>query len=186
MKKSLISQTKYIAYVAVLVALNALLNALSLPLFGGIVQVTFSYVPCFIAGIFMGPVAGILVGALGDLLGMIIHPLGPWIPLITLANAMIGGITGLIFKFSKLHPLLNLIISIITVFVVATLGVNTYALYVVYAQGSKTFWVYLLGRIPTQSVVYAVNGTILYALYYPLKKTVFKNPIVLKQSPAQN
>ncbi len=184
MKKSLISQTKYIAYVAVLVALNALLNAFSLPLFGGIVEVSFTYIPCFIAGIFLGPIAGFIVGSMGDLLGMIINPHGAWIPLITLSCGMIGLITGLIFKFSKLHPMANLIISIVIVFVVATLGINTYALYVVYAQGSKTFWVYLIGRLPTQSLVYVVNGIILYALYYPLKKTVFKNPLFPKPTPA--
>ncbi|MFI3228579.1 MAG: folate family ECF transporter S component [Bacillota bacterium] len=183
--KSRIAETKYIAYIAVLVAINVLLNAFSLPLLGGIVEVSFTYIPCFIAGIFMGPVAGLLVGLLGDLLGVIIYPHGAWIPLITLASALMGFIVGLIFKYLPLHAMAKLIISLVVVFIICSAGINTYALYVVYAQGSKTFWVYLIGRTPTQSLVYLVNGIILYAIYYPLKKLIFKEQVYFHGNKAK-
>ena len=49
-------------------------------------MVSFNYIPCFIAGAFLGPVEGFIVGFMGDLLGGLIRPLGTYIPLIGIAS----------------------------------------------------------------------------------------------------
>ncbi|NCC88497.1 MAG: folate family ECF transporter S component, partial [Clostridia bacterium] len=131
-KPRLTLTTKKIAYIAVLVAINVVLNFFSID-FGFATKLSFTYVPCFIAGIFMGPFAGFLVGAIGDGLGFLITPKGVWLPLITLASGLIGLIPGILCSPKiKLHMLIKIAISLIVEFVVCTAGLNTYAIYLVY------------------------------------------------------
>jgi|AGTN01.1.fsa_nt_gi Protein of unknown function (DUF1393). len=89
--------TKKIAYAGVLTAIAVVLNIFDINLFGNSNKLTFTYTVSFVAGIFFGPVVGLTVGALGDVIGFLIKPSGVWIPTITLASALIGFIPGLIF-----------------------------------------------------------------------------------------
>lgn len=169
--------TKKLVYTALLVAANIALNSfdVSVPLAG--TKLTFSYIPCFIAGIFLGPLAGFLTGAIGDVLGFLIHSQGlVWMPLITVSSALIGLIPGLVFKFIKLHPVWNIVISLALVFVICTVFLNTYALFQIYSRG-RTFWVYLGVRMTTQPIVFAINAAAILLLYMPLKKYIFKTEI---------
>ncbi|HOB63783.1 MAG: folate family ECF transporter S component [Clostridiales bacterium] len=163
--------TKRIAYLAILVAINVAINCFDINM--GSLKMTFSYIPCFIAGIFLGPVSGLIVGVLGDVLGMVIAPKGAWIPLITVSAGLIGLIPGLICMIKKLNIFVRIGISLVVVFVVCTAGLNTFALFQIMSRG-RTFWVYLGGRIGPQAAVYAINAVIIFLLYPPLKKYVFK------------
>lgn len=164
---------KEIAYCAVLVALSVIANIFSIPVAGYSIMISLAYLPIVLAGAFMGPFAGFIVGILGDGLAYLIHPLGAWIPLITLSNGIMGLIPGLIFKYLKINPYINLAISMVLIFVICTCGITTVGLFLVYAKGKKTFFVYLFGRLATQSIVFAANLAIIYGLYPILKKAVF-------------
>lgn len=166
--------TKKIAYIAVLAAVNVALNAFGVPLPGYATKLSFTYIPCFIAGIFMGPFAGLLVGLIGDVLGMLINPQGAWIPLITLGSALMGFIPGVICRYLKLNIYIKIGISLVAVLLICSMGINTYGLFTVLGRG-RTFWVYLAARMPMQSIIFAVNSVLIYVLYPVLKKTVFRN-----------
>ena len=175
MKKSRLTlTTKKIAYIAVLVAINLVLNPLGIDI-GYATKLSFTYIPCFIAGIFMGPFAGFLVGAIGDGLGFLISPKGVWLPLITLASGLMGLIPGILCSPKiKLHIFIKIAISLMIVFIVCTAGLNTYAIYRVYS-GGETFFAYLIYRMTMgQPIIFAINAAAIYLLYYPLKKLVFK------------
>ena len=152
--------TKYLTYVATFVALTTLANCLSLPVSG--IQITFTYVPCFLAGIFLGPVAGFVAGAVGDVLGMLIMGFGPWLPLVTLSSGLLGFIPGIIYKFVKIkNNEIKLLVSILACLVICTAGLNTLGTFLVYGVGKKTYLAYLGARLPVQCIMAAVNFVII-------------------------
>lgn len=167
--------TKEIAYLAILVAINIVLNIVGVTLPGYSTKLSFTYIPCFVAGIFMGPLAGLLVGLLGDILGLLISSEGlAWMPLITVASGLMGLIPGLICRYLKLNIFIKIALSLAVVFVVCSVFINTYALFVLYGKGLP-FWAYLtIKRLPIQSIIFTVNAVAVFAMYPPLNKFVFK------------
>ena len=169
---------KKLAYTGLFAALAIAANGFGifLPVFGvgASATLTFSYIVCVMAGIFLGPVAGGIGGGVGDLIGWLIQPAGPFNVFITVGSIFLGVIPGLIFKL-KLTPVLKIIISFILIFVVCTAGLNSFGIWFYYVKG-KGFFVFMLGRLATQSIVWAVNLALTSAMYYPMAKYVFKLP----------
>ena len=97
--------SKSIAYYALLIALNVILSRVGSIRIGAgdieIVRIGFGSFPIVFAGIIFGPVAGGIVGAIGDLVGMIISPMGRFMPHFTLNAALIGVIPGLVMLKCK-------------------------------------------------------------------------------------
>ncbi|NLX91616.1 MAG: folate family ECF transporter S component [Firmicutes bacterium] len=96
--KKIAAQT--LTRMALLIALNVILArvlSVRIPL-GGVegLRIGFSSVPVIFAGIFMGPLAGGIVGAIGDLIGFFISPIGAYMPHFTLNAALRGVIPGLV------------------------------------------------------------------------------------------
>jgi riboflavin transporter len=172
--KSKSLSTKVIAYTAVFTALSVALNVITIPISILGTAISFTYIPCVLAGIFLGPVPGLLVGLLGDGLGVLIAPKGPWIPLITIGSGMLGLIPGLVFKLKKINPYILIAISFALIYLVTTVTLNTLGIYIAYIAGRKTFWVFLAGRLPMQSLVFGINVALTYGLYTILKISVFK------------
>ncbi len=172
--KKLSLSSKSIAYIALLTAISVVLNIYSIPLMDNALKLSFTYLICFVAGAFFGPLAGFLVGGLGDLIGFIIAPLGAWLPLVTLSSALIGFIPGIIFKYFRMRPILKIVVSFVLVYVVCTMFLNTFAIYLVILETtSRTFWGFLWFRLPLQSAIFAINFAAAIVLYYPLQKTLF-------------
>lgn len=163
---------KYVAYLAVFAALSTIANIWSIPLSQNNF-LSFVYIPCILAGLFLGMPAGFIVGLIGDVLGCLIAPKGAWLPLITLASSLIGTIPGfVVYIWKKFNPeclektlVRNAILwaSLLGVLLICTSGLNTLATFLAYSKG-KTFWAYLGVRLPTQFIVFAVNGVILTAI----------------------
>ena len=124
--------------------------------------------------IFLGPVAGGIVGGIGDLIGWLIQPAGPFNIFITLGSIMLGVIPGLVFKF-RMPPLIKIFISFVIIFVVCTAGLNSFGIWFYYVKG-KGFFVFMAGRLATQSIVWAVNLALTSAIYYPVARYIFKIP----------
>lgn len=151
--------TQKIAYIALFAAVNVFLNAFTWTQAGLNYAISLTYIPTFLAGLYFGPFAGFLVGFIGDVLGCIIWPKGAWIPLITLASALMGVIPGLVRKIKLDHRIL-LLISYLSTYVICSMFLNTLGLWLVYAATKKTFWVYMVGRLPIQLPVMLINFTI--------------------------
>ena len=167
---------KRLAYTALFAALAIAANGFSvfLPVMGvgSSASLSFNYIVCVFAGIFLGPVAGGIVGGVGDLLGWVIQPAGPFNVFITIGSVMLGVIPGLVFK-TKLNPFVSVLISYALIFIVCTAGLNSFGIWLFYVRG-KSFFVFLAGRLALQSVVLVVNAALTAAMYYPFAKYVFK------------
>ena len=72
-----------IVYLGILTALEIVLNRF-LSLNAWNLKIGFSFVPVALAGLLFGPLGGGIVGALGDLLGAVLFPIGPYFPGFTL------------------------------------------------------------------------------------------------------
>ncbi len=156
--------TKLLVYTAVLTAFATIANIYTIPINGGSNFISLVYIPCFLAGIFLGPLLGFGVGAIADVLGMLINPMGAWLPLVTLASGLIGFIPGVVFKYVGIKSdIVKLLISIALCLIICTCGLNTLATFLAYSKG-KTFWAFLAVRIPTQLLVAGINFVLIAAL----------------------
>ena len=174
--KSTIHHTTKLVYTAILIALAIALNAIELNTAALGLKLTLSYIPIFTAGAFLGVIPGFLVGILGDALAQLVAPQPPWIPFITIASGLIGVIPGLIFKIKKVNPYVKIILSMLIVFFVCTVGINSIGIYLYIVKpkpGSKTFFVWWLTRIGTQTPVLIGNTLLLCLIYAPLEKLIF-------------
>ena len=53
-------------------------------------RLSFGQTPIILAGILLGPVWGLIVGALADVVGFAVAPMGAYIPGLTLTSALVG------------------------------------------------------------------------------------------------
>ncbi len=168
-KKRISFSTKKIAYTAIFIALGLVAKFLSLTI--GAQTFSIFYTTCVLAGIFLGPVSGLLVGGLSDLIASLMQ--GGTLPLITLGAAMMGFIPGLISKIPKIKPQFKIALSYLLIYIVTTVVVNSLALYPLMG-GNKTFWAFLVFRLSKQTIVVIVNIFLTYLIYFPLAKVFYK------------
>lgn len=86
-----------IVYLGILTALEIVLNRF-LSLNAWNLKIGFSFVPVALAGMLFGPLGGGVVGALGDLLGAVLFPIGPYFPGFTLTAFLTGAVFGLFLR----------------------------------------------------------------------------------------
>lgn len=175
--------TVKIAYIAVMTALEIVLSAFS-PRIGSF-KITPTYTICFLSGYFFGPLFGIAVGGIGDILGTLINGLTPN-PIITLASCLLGAIPGLvryirIKKLGKFEWIFHLILSFIFCYVTCSLFINSYALYLMGLGKGASFWVYLGTRAATQSSIVAANVA-LSLVITPIFSKIYKASVRLQNS----
>lgn len=92
--KACIQQLKNVRTMTTLALLTTLYVVLHLfvtiPI-SNLVEVRLSFLSIILAGLFFGPIGAAVVGCLGDILGFIVRPTGPFFPGFTL-NALIVGL----------------------------------------------------------------------------------------------
>lgn len=86
-----------IVYLGILTALEIVLDRfLSVQAWN--IKIGFSFLPIAAAGMLFGPLAGAVVAALGDFLGAVLFPIGPYFPGFTLTAALTGLTFGLFLR----------------------------------------------------------------------------------------
>ena len=145
-------------------------------LFGGIVRLSLGIVPIAMAGAILGPFYGGIVGALADLLGAVLFPQGAYFPGFTVTAFVQGLIPGLIVhrafiseKVNKRTLTIYVIISMVLTVVIASLGLNTFWLSILFQKG---FWVMLPSRITTSLIVGVINTIVVSAMLNLLKNKI--------------
>ena len=175
------NKTVKLTFTAMFTALAIAANSFTIPLTPSN-SVSFTIAISFIAGIYLGPISGLTVGYLGDLIGAIFHPMGPYNWFMALSCALTGFICALVYKL-KLHKLLKLAIAMVIYLIVCSIALNTFGLWLQIIVGvdpspigllqffgmdkggiRKSFWVYLAGRLPFMLINWAVNGAVVAIL----------------------
>ena len=94
---------RMITMIGMLTALEIILNRF-LSINAWNIKIGFSFVPVVIAAVLFGPIAGGAVGALGDLLGAVLFPIGPYFPGFTATAFATGVVFGLFLHKKQTLP----------------------------------------------------------------------------------
>ncbi|MGB9839991.1 folate family ECF transporter S component [Thermovenabulum sp.] len=156
------SAARKITYMAMLIVLNIILTRIaSIRIALGNVEairIGFGGLPLIFGGILMGPMAGGIIGAVGDIVGYGINPMGPYMPHFTLTSALTGIIPALVLKIMKTKNYRFWEI----LFAIAVGQTLTSILLVPYFL-NKLFGIPLIYKMTTAAITQAVNIP-LYAL----------------------
>lgn len=126
---------------------------------GSAMRFSFENLPIILAGIVFGPLAGALTGILGDLVGCIL--VGYTInPLITIGAAVIGALSGVVYKLLfKFNLIARLSVSVVTVHFIGSVIIKTFGLSKFY---SMPFAELLFLRFINYVIVAILEVVILY------------------------
>ncbi|MCR5685297.1 MAG: folate family ECF transporter S component [Lachnospiraceae bacterium] len=114
---------------------------------------SLGFIAVMVAAMLYGPIAGGLVGAMSDLLGALLFPIGPYFAGFTLTAFLTGLLFGLLLH--KKPNVVKLVIAVVINQFILTLLLNTFWITVLYT----TPFVPLLSTRVTQSVVMTVVQT---------------------------
>ncbi len=94
--------TRKLVFMALFIALNVVLTRYgSIRInFGGAeaVRIGVGALPVIFTGVFFGPIAGAIVGGIGDVVGFAMFPMGAYMPHFTVSAALTGLIPGLLLN----------------------------------------------------------------------------------------
>lgn len=144
-----------IAYIGALIALQVVLgNLVQIAMLTK--QMNFGFLPIAVGGYLFGPIGGLLVAALGDVIGTLLFGTGAYFPGFTVTAALVGAVYGWIL-FPKYHRWINgccksrtgglLIRAAIASVAVAIIYILLNSYWLTFFIG-KGYWAILVGRLP--------------------------------------
>ena len=141
---------KSISIFGILVAMEIILARFSIHTWN--LKIGFSFIPVVVAAIFYGPVTAGLVGAIGDIMGYILFPVGAYFPGFTLT----AFVTGMIFGFflRKSQSVLNVVLAVLCVQIFVSQFMTTY--WISFLYGSP-YWALFATRIYQTAAMIAVE-----------------------------
>lgn len=154
-----------LAQVAVLLAMEVVLSrffSIATP----VTKFSFAFVPLAVCGALFGPVYGGIMGALADLLGAILFPIGPYFPGYTLNNALHGVALGVALKEGR-RAWWQLALALIFNHVVV--GIFLAALWGHILTGNP-YWAVVVARIVQAVVMAPVQFIIIRLMMHPVEK----------------
>lgn len=143
------NRIRKMAYTGLFIAISVILtrffagniNILGIPA----LRLSFGEVPIMLSGILLGPVYGAACGALSDIIGYSINPVGgPYFPGFTLTAALTGLIPGLMAKYYRNNWNWTSVMIIVTVTTLIAVPLNTLWLSLLHG---KAYLALLLSRI---------------------------------------
>ena len=166
-RKFEIKKTRKITYVAVLAALATVSNIFDIKVSDEF-QISFVATVGFIAGYTLGGGFGFAVCFVGDLLGALINPHGPYNPIIGIGTGLWGLIPGIAFYYFKGNDYIKTAVSFTLGFLLISAGINIVGFCLMYPT-RYTFEI-LLPTLPLKLAVVAVNACVSAALVSALPR----------------
>lgn len=160
--------TRTLALLAMLVAIGVVLGRLVPVVNVWNTKLEFSFVSVMLAGYIAGPVGGVVVGGLIDLIGALLVPTGAYFPGFTVTAAITGLVFG--FLFHKNITLPKIIIAVLSTQLVCSLLINTFFISMLYTKAFSVLIVSRLLQTAIMSVVEIVFAYFVLTKITPLKK----------------
>lgn len=129
-------------------------------------RVSLTFMPIAWASMLLGPIAGALTGAIGDIIGWMINPVGPYFPGFTISGFVTGIIYGL-FLYKKEITWARVIFAAITMIIIVEVGLNSIWLNVLTGSAYK---VLVVARLIKALIETPLQMFILYSTAYLVKK----------------
>lgn len=131
------------------------------------VKIGFSFVPIAIAARMMGPVPSTIIAALGDFMGALLFPMGPYFPGFTLTAAFRGFTSGKLLN--KRADLPHITTAVLINEVVGSLFLNTLWLSMLYGN---SFFVLLPTRLLQSGIMSLVQIATLMIIFGKLPRKI--------------
>ena len=155
------NQVFKIILAAILVALNIILERfLAYSVWNN--TVSLGFITIAFAACYLGTPYAMAVAGLGDFLGAIIKPFGPYFVGYTITNLLIGLCLGL---FLKKATILRISLGVVCYKVFCSLILNTVWTSILYRGGIGAFWPVFITRVPFISVMTVVEIIIISLLF---------------------
>lgn len=132
-----------------------------------ILVISLSFIPIIMSSIWLGPKYSTIIAGLGDLLGAILFPFGPYFPGFTLSSAITGLIYGLFLynkgkKFENNKKfLIRLILSSMIVLFIVNIFVNSLWINLLYG---KAYFAVLASRVTAQVIMLPIQVVVIFAI----------------------
>lgn len=142
-------------FLAILVVLSRFLSVKT-----PIMKISFAFIPTMLCATYLGWEWSVLVNVLGDLVGALLFPTGPYFVGYTITTAVAGLIYGLLLHKKSPEDLpgwefgIHVIAAVILVAVVVNMGLNTVCMSITMG---KAFWPLLGTRIIKQLIMIPVH-----------------------------
>ena len=156
-----------LSFAAVLAAMSLVLGKfLQIPHpFQEFIRISFENLPVLLAGISMGPLVGIFVGTVADLLGCALY--GYSInPVVTLGAAAVGAVSGFLARYVVRKPLLaQVTVSVVAAHLVGSVAIKSAGLAAWYlAKYQFGYLEFFAWRLLNYAIVATAEGLLLYLL----------------------
>ncbi len=165
-----------LAYMGILIAMYTLLAHIVPVVKIDTLQISFGFVPLGFGSMLLGPIIGGIVGAIGDIIGMILAPKGAYFPGFTL-NVFLSGLIYGIFLYKKPKTVLRISLAVFCVNVFVNIGINTYWLTIILGKG---YMAMLPGRVIKNVLMMPVQISVLYLMWKyagcHIEKYIMKQP----------
>ena len=168
-KKNNLTKTQKICYVSVLAALATVSNIFDIKVSDEF-QISLVATVGFIAGYMLGGGYGFAVCFIGDLLGAIINPHGPYNPIIGIGTGLWGLVPGIAFWYFKGNEYIKTAVSFTIGFLLVSAGINVVGFCLMY----PTYYTFeaLLPTLPLKLAVVVVNCAICMGLLSALPRII--------------
>ena len=147
---------------SILIALNIILERL-LAYSVWNQTISFSFVTIGFAAAFLGAPYAMIIATIGDILGSLLLPFGPYFFGFTLTNAIAGLITGLFLQ--KNATVFKISLSVLLNKILCSLILNTVWISILYRGGLDAFPVVFVSRIPQSAIMLVVEIVVLSLLF---------------------
>ena len=168
MKKIL--NTKIMVIMALLIAINLILTRIFVFYFNDFSRFDLGNIPIILAGLFFGPAAGAIVGAVSDVLGSVVLSGRGWFPPLTIGPLLMGLIPGLLRRFViKKNTLPRVLVIVILTEAVASLAWKTWCLATLY---HADYSIVFIARLPVVILLMVVETVLVCILFKRLLKVL--------------
>ncbi|WBW50298.1 folate family ECF transporter S component [Peptoniphilus equinus] len=152
--------TKVLTRAAILTALSIILTRFLSIMLTENLRIGFGSLPIMISGMMFGPLVGGLTGLVADIIGVLINPQGAFHLGFTLSSVLTGALPGLVVLLTRKDKgsWLNIVLSIVVVYGLVHLCLNSFWLTQLYGQG---FMIVMPGRVVKVLAEGVVMGVIL-------------------------
>ena len=147
-----------LATLSVLIAMEIVLSRF-LSISAWNTKIGFSFVPIVIAAMLYGPIAGGIVGALGDFIGAVLFPIGAYFPGFTLTAFLTGAVFGLFLYKQCSIPKVLAAVTINQC--ILSLCLNTLWISILYGSPYGALFV---SRVPQTVILFAVQAVMIVAI----------------------
>ena len=131
-----------------------------------VLVISFSFVPIMMSGLWLGPKYSTLIALLGDLIGAILFPFGPYFPGFTVSQAISGLIYGL-FLYNQGNEMKNkkLLIMLTISSFIQLLFVNVFLTsFWIHILYGKAYLAIMASRVVTQVIMFPIHIITIYGL----------------------